>query len=88
MLAGQHWEQEIQDALQQSSAFIALISSHAMRRESPCHGEFDFAWDFRMKIIPVVVQQRAAWERPIRLRLLQYVDLADFDSLTGLPPDS
>jgi hypothetical protein len=72
--AGSNWMGDITKGLKQASRFVYLMTPHAVRDESFCLNEVEFACDHKLRIVPVLVIN---CERPLCIYKLQYLPMDD-----------
>ena len=72
--AGSNWMSDITKGLRQANRFVYLMTPHAVRDESFCLNEVEFACDHKLRIVPVLVIN---CERPLCIYKLQYLPMDD-----------
>ena len=73
---GIEWREEIDDAIQKSTALIAIMSPSAKKSEYVTY-EWAYAWALKLKVIPIMLERTPLHPR---LAVLQYMDFTNRNS--------
>jgi tetratricopeptide (TPR) repeat protein len=70
------WDRKIEDGIERSTVFLALISPHAIRKQSICRDEVLYAFNVGKPIVPLLIQLKTGSKIPLLLCRRNWIDFS------------